>query len=97
MSPPDLPSVLPPSDAVPDTVTTLDQINAAERNGKITDPDQTPIYICALQDCFRLYPSLDRLMLHRKRDHNSDTATDIITWNSDLPDEPKSKEEGTPS
>ncbi|KAF9448169.1 hypothetical protein P691DRAFT_622935, partial [Macrolepiota fuliginosa MF-IS2] len=78
---PDLPSLLPPSEGVQDTTTTLEQILAAEQNGKITEPEQTPIYICALQDCFRLYPNYDRLMAHRKRDHNTDSNADIITWN----------------
>ncbi|KAJ3575981.1 hypothetical protein NP233_g745 [Leucocoprinus birnbaumii] len=79
MPPPDLPSILPPSEAVPDTTTTIEEIVAAEQNGKVTEPDQTPIYIY----CFRLYPNYDRLMAHRKRDHNSDSNTDIITWNND--------------
>ncbi|KXN86786.1 hypothetical protein AN958_09667 [Leucoagaricus sp. SymC.cos] len=98
MPPPDLPSILPPTEGVPDSeplyqwihvyssfvaITTLEQIVAAEQNGKITDPDQTPIYICALQDCFRLYPNHDRLMAHRKRDHNLDSTADIITWEDD--------------
>lgn len=78
-----LPSMLPPSDAIPDSTTTLDQIVAAENNAKLTDPLQTPICICALDNCYRLYPNRDRLMAHRKRDHGSDSAVDIITWNSD--------------
>ena len=32
-------------------------------------------------DCNRLFPSRDRLMFHRKRDHDSEEDSDIITWN----------------
>ncbi|KAL9716562.1 hypothetical protein Ac2012v2_001010 [Leucoagaricus gongylophorus] len=42
---------------------------------------RTPICICALDNCYRLYPNHDRLMAHRKRDHGSDSVVDIITWN----------------
>jgi hypothetical protein len=33
-------------------------------------------------DCNRLYPSQDRLMAHRKRDHDTDDTSSIITWGS---------------
>jgi hypothetical protein len=32
-------------------------------------------------DCNRLFPSRERLMFHRKRDHESEDDADIITWN----------------
>ncbi|KAI0673368.1 hypothetical protein C8Q78DRAFT_621684 [Trametes maxima] len=32
-------------------------------------------------NCYRLFPSRDRVMLHRKRDHDSEDQEDIITWN----------------
>ena len=32
-------------------------------------------------DCLRLYPTRDRLMVHRKRDHDSQDDRLIITWN----------------
>ncbi|KAI6047785.1 hypothetical protein EDC04DRAFT_2556035 [Pisolithus marmoratus] len=43
---------------------------------------RTPIYICAFQgNCNRLFPSRERVMLHRKRDHDSGDDRDILTWN----------------
>ncbi|KAE9408287.1 hypothetical protein BT96DRAFT_29614 [Gymnopus androsaceus JB14] len=53
---------------------------------KVTSPQETAIFICALQgisalepplhspiflflDCHKLFPSRDRLVAHRKRDH----------------------------
>jgi hypothetical protein len=32
-------------------------------------------------DCNRLFPSRERLIFHRKRDHDSEEDRDIITWN----------------
>lgn len=32
-------------------------------------------------DCNRLFPSRDRIMFHRKRDHDTEDDKDIITWN----------------
>ncbi|KAK7064378.1 Arginyl-tRNA synthetase [Favolaschia claudopus] len=43
---------------------------------------RTPLFICAFTGCNRLFPSRDRLMTHRKRDHQNSEETDrIITWN----------------
>ncbi|KAF5385142.1 hypothetical protein D9615_001365 [Tricholomella constricta] len=61
--------------------TTNDQLNAALALAKVTSPDQTPIYICGFQNCCRLYPTRERLMAHRKRDHDSQDDSQIITWN----------------
>jgi hypothetical protein len=33
-------------------------------------------------DCNRLYPSQDRLMAHRKRDHDTNDTSNIISWAS---------------
>jgi len=74
-----LPSVLPSSPAIQDTVTTPHQIEAGL--GTVTNPTITPIYICALSQCNRLFPSRDRLMAHRKMMHATDDDGDIITWN----------------
>ncbi|KAG2045044.1 hypothetical protein BDR03DRAFT_848262 [Suillus americanus] len=76
---PSLPSVLKSKPATHDTTTTHDQLIAGL--ARVTSPQETPIYICAFQDCNRLFPSRDRVMLHRKRDHNSEEDRDIITWN----------------
>ncbi|KAA1468073.1 hypothetical protein DENSPDRAFT_833256 [Dentipellis sp. KUC8613] len=76
---PKLPSVLPSRPALQDVTTTPDQI--ATSVARVTNPSETPIFICALKDCARLFPSRDRLMLHRKRDHDSEDDGDIITWN----------------
>ncbi|KAI0095102.1 hypothetical protein BDY19DRAFT_66143 [Irpex rosettiformis] len=48
---------------------------------RVTNPSETPIYICALEKCNRLFPSKDRLMAHRKAAHNTDDDGEIITWN----------------
>ncbi|OAX44425.1 hypothetical protein K503DRAFT_706429 [Rhizopogon vinicolor AM-OR11-026] len=76
---PSLPSVLKSRPATHDTATTPDQLKAGL--ARVTSPQETPIYICAFQDCNRLFPSRDRVMLHRKRDHSSEEDRDIITWN----------------
>ncbi|KAI0294940.1 hypothetical protein BC826DRAFT_297594 [Russula brevipes] len=76
---PKLPSVLPSQPAVQDTSTTKDQINTGL--ARATNPAETPIFICAFTDCNRLFPSRERVMLHRKRDHDSEEDRDIITWN----------------
>ncbi|KAI6031595.1 hypothetical protein BKA83DRAFT_671544 [Pisolithus microcarpus] len=34
-----------------------------------------------VSDCNRLFPSRERVMLHRKRDHDSGDDRDILTWN----------------
>ncbi|EIW86888.1 hypothetical protein CONPUDRAFT_44783 [Coniophora puteana RWD-64-598 SS2] len=44
-------------------------------------PCRTPIYICAFTGCNRLFPNRDRLMFHRKRDHESEDTSAIVTWN----------------
>ncbi|PAV22461.1 arginyl-tRNA synthetase [Pyrrhoderma noxium] len=78
-SQPTLPSVLPSCPAMQDTNTTAEQINSGL--GRVTTPTETPIYICAYAKCNRLFPSRDRLVNHRKRDHNSDEMEHIISWN----------------
>ncbi|KAJ7275225.1 hypothetical protein B0H12DRAFT_1006005 [Mycena haematopus] len=76
-----LPSVLPSRPAVSDVTTTADDLLAAQGRAKVTSPKETPLFICAFPDCFRLFPSRDRVMTHRKRDHTSDETDHIITWN----------------
>ncbi|CCA68540.1 hypothetical protein PIIN_11842 [Serendipita indica DSM 11827] len=69
--------------ALRDVATTKEQI-AANGVGKRASPQDTPIFICELNACNRLFPSRDRLALHRKRDHNTDDVfTDVLTWNSE--------------
>ncbi|KAI9452547.1 hypothetical protein BJY52DRAFT_1124281 [Lactarius psammicola] len=75
---PKLPSVLPSQPAVQDVTTTKDQINTGL--ARATNPTETPIFICALPDCNRLFPSRERIMLHRKRDHDSEEEGSIISW-----------------
>ena len=43
--------------------------------------NRTPIYICAIDSCYRLFPSRERVMAHRKRDHDTEDKEEIITWN----------------
>ncbi|KAG6911578.1 hypothetical protein DXG01_011881 [Tephrocybe rancida] len=76
-----LPSILPQTPALSDTTTTAAQITAANDLATVTTPELTPIFICAIPDCCRLYPTRERLMLHRKRDHDSQQTDQIITWN----------------
>ncbi|TCD61304.1 hypothetical protein EIP91_008654 [Steccherinum ochraceum] len=76
---PTLPSVLPSAPALQDVRTTPQQISAGL--GRVTNPTETPIFICALSSCNRLFPSKDRLMVHRQNAHNSSEDNDIITWN----------------
>ncbi|KAI0803325.1 hypothetical protein BC629DRAFT_1493520 [Irpex lacteus] len=76
---PSLPSVLPSVPALQDVNTTPQQIQAGL--ARVTNPSETPIFICALEKCNRLFPSKDRLMAHRKAAHNTDDDGDIITWN----------------
>ncbi|KAI0778415.1 hypothetical protein BD413DRAFT_601178 [Trametes elegans] len=76
---PKLPSVLPSVPAIQDVNTTPEQVDAG--HARVTNPTETPIFICAMEDCYRLFPSRDRVMLHRKRDHDSEDQADIITWN----------------
>lgn len=42
---------------------------------------RTPIFICVMDKCYRLFPSRDRVMAHRKRDHDTEDQEGIITWN----------------
>ncbi|RDX51107.1 hypothetical protein K466DRAFT_646531, partial [Polyporus arcularius HHB13444] len=76
---PKLPSVLPSVPALQDVDTTPEQVNAGM--ARVTNPTETPIFICAMQNCSRLFPSRERLMAHRKRDHDTEDQDDIITWN----------------
>ncbi|OBZ78629.1 hypothetical protein A0H81_00787 [Grifola frondosa] len=77
---PTLPSVLPTSPALQDVHTTPQQLESTGI-ARVTNPSETPIFICAFENCYRLFPSRDRLMLHRKRDHDSEDQGDVITWN----------------
>ncbi|KZT30755.1 hypothetical protein NEOLEDRAFT_1104905 [Neolentinus lepideus HHB14362 ss-1] len=79
MSHPTLPSVLPSAPALQDAETTPEQL--AKAVGRVTTPAETPIFICAFDDCYRLFPNRDRLMVHRKRDHGTEEPGDVITWN----------------
>ncbi|KAI6031566.1 hypothetical protein BKA83DRAFT_671508 [Pisolithus microcarpus] len=79
MDGPRLPSILKSAPAIQDATSTVVQINTG--HGRVTIPEETPIYICAFQDCNRLFPSRERVMLHRKRDHDSGDDRDILTWN----------------
>ncbi|KAI0046600.1 hypothetical protein FA95DRAFT_1349114 [Auriscalpium vulgare] len=76
---PKLPSVLPSQPAIQDGISTKEQI--ATGAARVTNPSETPIFICAFDECNRLFPSRDRVMMHRKRDHNSERDDHIITWN----------------
>jgi len=76
---PTLPSVLPSTPALQDVTTTAQQIMAGL--GRVTNPNETPIFICALSACNRLFPSKERLMVHRQNAHNTTNDSDIITWN----------------
>ncbi|KAF8167721.1 hypothetical protein B0H34DRAFT_792416 [Crassisporium funariophilum] len=90
-----LPSLLPHIPAITDTTTTPEQLE--NPFGIITKPDATPIFICALDSnysafcpalsdhaagCYRLLPNRKVLMAHRKKDHNTDDDSHIITWNT---------------
>ncbi|KAF9076094.1 hypothetical protein BDP27DRAFT_1255917 [Rhodocollybia butyracea] len=75
-----LPSVLPARPALSDIHTTSQQVKEL-KTAKVTTPQETAIFICALQDCHKLFPSRERLMAHRKREHSSDDESNIITWN----------------
>jgi len=78
-----LPSVLRPEPAVRDTKTTAEEIKA-NGVGRLASPADTPIFICGLDSCWRLFPSRDRLAAHRKRDHDTDDAYEsVLTWNED--------------
>lgn len=47
-----------------------------------SSPLQAPSLLTAIPDCNRLYPTRDRVMLHRKRDHSGSVDDSlIITWN----------------
>ncbi|OSX67308.1 hypothetical protein POSPLADRAFT_1051454 [Postia placenta MAD-698-R-SB12] len=74
-----LPSVLPSAPALQDVTTTPQQLQSGL--ARVTNPQETPIFICAFENCNRLFQSRDRLMAHRKRDHDSEDQTDVITWN----------------
>ncbi|KAL1951461.1 hypothetical protein VTO73DRAFT_610 [Trametes versicolor] len=76
---PTLPSVLPSAPALQDVDTTPEQVSGG--HARVTNPTDTPVFICAMQNCYRLFPSRDRVLQHRKREHDSDDQEDIITWN----------------
>ncbi|KAK0465009.1 uncharacterized protein EV420DRAFT_1637175 [Desarmillaria tabescens] len=76
-------SVLPPQPALNDVSTTREDLEAAKTLAKVTSPPETPLFICACQGCFRLFPSRDRVSTHRKREHpdTPDDDSTVITWN----------------
>jgi len=50
--------------------------------GRVTTPQETPIFICTMDKCYRLFPSRDRLGQHRKQVHSmTDDQMDVLTWN----------------
>ncbi|KAH7106775.1 hypothetical protein BKA62DRAFT_685044 [Auriculariales sp. MPI-PUGE-AT-0066] len=52
--------------------------------GRVTTPAETPIFICTLDRCNRLFPSRDRLAAHRKQAHGgADAHEDVLTWNDE--------------
>ncbi|KIM47828.1 hypothetical protein M413DRAFT_439506, partial [Hebeloma cylindrosporum] len=71
-----LPSLLPSRPAIQDTTTTPDQIQ--NPFGKATNPDTTPLFICALDQCYRLLPSHKSLMAHRKKEHHTDAMIRML-------------------
>ncbi|KAF9654123.1 hypothetical protein BDM02DRAFT_3085719 [Thelephora ganbajun] len=74
-----LPSVLKARPALQDETTTPQQLKPGI--ARVTTPEETKIFICKLDDCNRLFPSKERLMAHRKRDHGSGEEGEIISWN----------------
>ncbi|KAH9486569.1 hypothetical protein JR316_0000634 [Psilocybe cubensis] len=74
-----LPSILPSKPAIQDTTSTVDEIK--QQLGRATNPEATPIFICALDECYRLLPSQKALMMHRKKDHQTEDDGWMITWN----------------
>ncbi|KZV93781.1 hypothetical protein EXIGLDRAFT_835484 [Exidia glandulosa HHB12029] len=75
-----LPPVLPSSPAYDHKEDETPQVEL----GRVTTPAETPIFICALESCNRLFPSRDRLAQHRKVAHpGTDAHTDVLTWNED--------------
>ncbi|CEL57020.1 hypothetical protein RSOLAG1IB_08273 [Rhizoctonia solani AG-1 IB] len=68
--------------ALPDTRTTEKDIQQNNMVGRTSTPEDTPIYICTIDGCNKLFPSRERLGGHRKRDHGSDdTTNNVLTWN----------------
>ncbi|KIY63749.1 hypothetical protein CYLTODRAFT_125911 [Cylindrobasidium torrendii FP15055 ss-10] len=69
--------------------TTRKEIEEAQSFVKVTEPKETPLFICLLPDCCRLFPTRDRILGHRKRDHpdlpEEDLEADILTWNEEPP------------
>ncbi|KAJ8488306.1 hypothetical protein ONZ45_g14003 [Pleurotus djamor] len=77
-----LPSVLPAQVAPRDVDTTPEHLDSIKALSKVTTPDETKVFICAMDDCYRLFRSKEMVMAHRKRDHNnSQDERNIITWN----------------
>ncbi|KAH0826611.1 hypothetical protein J3R83DRAFT_4975, partial [Lanmaoa asiatica] len=82
---PRLPSVLKSRPATQDTTTIKKDIDAGL--GWVTSPTEyASVFLCvcvadSAEDCNRLFPSRERVMLHRKRDHDSEDDRDILTWN----------------
>ncbi|KAM6498464.1 hypothetical protein JOM56_006412 [Amanita muscaria] len=81
MPPPTLPSILPSQPAVQDAETTPEQLEAALGLSKVTTPAETAIFICEMPECYRLYPTLERLVGHRRREHGSAGTELVVTWN----------------
>ncbi|KDQ19876.1 hypothetical protein BOTBODRAFT_380526 [Botryobasidium botryosum FD-172 SS1] len=65
-----------------DNVSTAEDIKNAAGLSRVATPTDTAIYICNFDQCYRLFPTRDRLAFHRKRDHKTDDShSDVITWN----------------
>ncbi|KZP31150.1 hypothetical protein FIBSPDRAFT_945185 [Athelia psychrophila] len=81
-----LPSTLPSKIALQDVTTAPDKLQSSL--ARVTSPAETPLWICGVPDCHRLFPSRERIMQHRKQNHGSEEDRDIITWNDPPAAEP---------
>lgn len=70
-----------------DVTTTKEEIAAATGTngvGRKATPQDTPIFVCELNACYRLFPSRARLQAHRVRDHNTqDAYSSVLTYEAD--------------
>jgi len=70
--------------ALRDVRTTKEEIDATASTsgvGRRATPQDTPIFFCELNSCYRLFPSRARLQAHRIRDHNTqDALTSVLTY-----------------
>jgi len=77
-----LPTTLPARPVLPDPEVIEKQEGVFEGSvGRLATPTDTPIFICTLNGCNRLYPSRERLGMHRRKDHASeDLSNHLLTW-----------------